>query len=138
MSGTQPGHEDFPEPAGMPLAHRHAASVPGVEIADQADPAGVRRPDRERDALDAVMHDGMRAELLIAGEMVAFDQQMDIEFAEHRRKPVDIVELVHMAAPRNAQPVTERRLAVRHAADEKARGVEALAAPGDLAARGTE
>src|SRR5712675_1711471 len=93
MAGAQPGHEDLPEPAGMTLAHRHAAAVPGVEIADQADPPRIWRPDREGDALDAVMHDRVRAELLVAGEMVAFDEQMDIELAEHRRKPVDVVEL---------------------------------------------
>src|SRR3954451_18670950 len=92
MAGTQPGHEDLPEPAGMTLAHRHAAAVPEGEIADQADPPRVRRPDCKRNAFDAVMHDCMCPELLVAGKMVALDEQMDIELAEHRRKAVDVVE----------------------------------------------
>ena len=86
MARAQPGHENLPEPAGMAPPHRHAPAVPAVEIADQADPPRVRRPDRERDALDALMHDRVRAELLIAGEVVALDQQMQVEFAEHRRE----------------------------------------------------
>ena len=83
----------------MPPPHRHAPAVPVVEIADHADPARVRRPDREGDPLDAFMHDRMRAELAIAGEVVALDQQMDVEFAEHRRKAVDVVEFVLVRRP---------------------------------------
>ena len=40
----------------------------------------------KRDALDPFMGDPVRAELLIAGEMVALGQQMQVEVAEHRRK----------------------------------------------------
>ena len=86
MPRAQPGHENLPQTAGVTPPHRHAPAVPVVEVADEADPSRVRRPDRERDALDALMHDRVRAELLIAGEMVALDEQMQVEFAEHRPK----------------------------------------------------
>src|SRR5260221_6772135 len=91
----------------MVFAHRHPPAVPGVEIADDADPAGVGRPYRKGDALDPVMHDRMGAELLIAGEVVAFSEEMQVELAQHRRKPVDVVELVPMVAVPGAQPVAE-------------------------------
>ena len=84
VAGAEAGHEDLPEPAGMALAHRHAPAVPVVEIADHADPAGVGRPDREGNPKDAVMLNRMGAELLIAGEVVAFGEEMHVEFAEHR------------------------------------------------------
>ena len=84
-------HEDLPEPAGKSVAHRHAPAVPLVEIADHADPAGVGRPYRKGDALDPVVHDRMGAELLVAGEMVTLDKEMQVEFAEHGGEPVDVV-----------------------------------------------
>src|SRR5260370_22948869 len=98
----------------MSLAHRHAAAVPGVEIADQADPLRVGRPDRKGNALDAIVHDDMRAELLVAGEMVAFDEQVDIEIAEHRRGTGDVVEFMALAAAPYLPAITARCLALLH------------------------
>ena len=135
MPWAQPRHEKLPEPAGMALAHRHAAAVPGIEIADQADPLRVRRPDRERDPFDAVMQHRVRPKLLIAREMVALDEQVDVEISEHRRKTVDVVEVVPMPAAPHPQTVAERRVAVRHAGDKEPGGVDALALGDDLAGR---
>src|SRR5690348_15123589 len=92
MPGAQSGDEELPEPAGMQPPHRHAAAVPAVEIADDADPPRIRCPYGKGDALDAVMHDRMRPELLVAGEVVALDEEMDVEFAQHRWEAVDILE----------------------------------------------
>ena len=135
MARAQAGHENLPETAGVPPPHRHAPAVPVVEIADDADPPRVRRPDRERHPLDALMHDRVRAELLIAREMVALDQQMQVEFAEHRPEAVDVVEFLLVPAPPDAQPVAEQLAAVRHAGDEQPGGMDALGARGDLAGR---
>src|SRR5437764_14911116 len=109
MPWAQPRHEKLPEPAGMALAHRHAAAVPGIEIADEADPLRVRRPDRERDPFDAVMQHRVRPKLLIAREMVALDEQVDVEFSEHRRKTGDGIQVVPMPAAPSPRTVPERR-----------------------------
>src|SRR5256885_14572377 len=65
LHAALPIYEDPPDPAGMALAHRHAAAVPGIEITDHADPPRIGRPHREGDALDPVMHQRMGAELQI-------------------------------------------------------------------------
>ena len=48
------GNEDFPDPRGAPDAHHVASSVPLIEIADNAHPDGIRRPDGKEDAVDAL------------------------------------------------------------------------------------
>src|SRR5438067_11980458 len=109
MPGAQARHENLPEPAGMPLTHRHAAAIPCVEIADDADPLRVGRPDRKRNAFHSVMQHRVRAELLITREMIALDEQMHVEFAENGRETVDVVEFMPMTATPDPQPVAERR-----------------------------
>src|SRR5262249_14323064 len=79
------------------------------------------RPNSKRDALYALVDNGLRAELLVAGEMVAFDQEVDVQFAEHWRKAVDILKLVPVSAPLHAQTVTERFTAFRQSDEEPVR-----------------
>src|SRR3954469_10882775 len=79
LAGAQSGHENLPEAAAEDLAHRHAPAVPAVELADHADPPSIGSPDREGDALHPFVPDCMCAELLIAGEVIALDQQMNVE-----------------------------------------------------------
>src|SRR5512135_629868 len=104
----------------MPPPHRHAPPVPPVEVADDADPTRVGRPHGKRHALDPVVDDRVRTELAIAGEMVAFDQEMDVELPEHRREPIDILELVPMpATPADPQPIAERLGSLAQLGDEQ-------------------
>ena len=110
MTGAQARDEQFPEPAD--ISHRHPPAVPAVEVADDADPARIRRPHREGDALDTLMHQRMRSELAVAREVVALGKQMDVDLAEHRRKRIDVIEFVLRAAARHPQPIAERLLAV--------------------------
>ena len=83
MTGDEAGHEDFPKPAGVPFAHRHAAAVPGVEIADHADPA---RVGAQPQAIPRHRHaHRMGAELLVAGVVVAFgDERRARQHRENR------------------------------------------------------
>src|ERR1044071_1153210 len=67
--------------------------------------------------------------------MVALDEKMDVEFAEHRRKTVDVVEFVPMSAPPYPQAIAEWRIAVGHAGHKEPGRVDAFALGGDLAAR---
>src|SRR5579863_5981194 len=138
LAGHKAGHEDLPEPALLALAHRHAPAVPTVEIADDADPAGVGRPYRKGNARDPVMHDSMSAELLVAGEMVALDQEMQVEFAEHRGKPVDVVKLMPVFAPARPQAIAERLTPPRHGGDKQTGRVNPLSLGNERAARAVD
>src|SRR5215469_1178924 len=133
MTGTQAWYENLPESAGMPLAHRHTAAIPSIEIANDADSPRVGRPDRKRNAFGTVMQHGMRAEFLIACEMIALDEQVHVQITEHRRETVDVVEFPPMTAAPDPQPVAERGFALRHAGDKKTGGMDTLALRGDFA-----
>ena len=87
----QAGNEQFPDAAGNVFAHRMAAAVPGVEIADQADAAGVRRPDGEIHPRDAVDRPQLGAQPAVAIPMPPFAQQMQIVAGQQRREGVGIV-----------------------------------------------
>src|SRR5262249_9779859 len=129
--GAQTGDKKLPEPGPLPPPHRHSASVPIVEIADDAGPLRIGRPHRKGDPLDALVNDPMGAEFAIAGEMVALAQQVQIELAEHRLEAVDIVELALYTAARDAQPIAERLLPVGQHRDKEAALVNTAAEPGD-------
>src|SRR5947207_7233796 len=77
VTGAQARHEQFPEPAD--ISHRHPPAVPSVEVANDADPARVRRPYREGDALDTFVHYRVRSKLSVARQVVALSQQMNVD-----------------------------------------------------------
>ena len=79
--------------------------VPGVEVADDGDALGVRRPDREAGALDAVVCGDVRAEHLADVEVPALGQQMQVEVAQGGAEPVGVIDLVACAMMVHAQPV---------------------------------
>jgi hypothetical protein len=95
----------------MPPPHGVAASIPAIEIADDADRARIRRPDRECHApgLRNALH--MGAESMPSLQVVAFGEKMDVEVAENRRKRIGIVEIVRLVAPIHSQAVCGRALA---------------------------
>src|SRR5688572_29852169 len=64
-AGVEAGHEKLPHAALVAQAHRMAAPVPIVEIADDADPARVRRPHRETEAGHPIKRLTVRAETAI-------------------------------------------------------------------------
>src|SRR5947209_7623691 len=109
----------------MAPAHRHAASVPLVEIADDTDPARIWRPDGEDHSLGTVMGDRVCAEFLVAGVVAALDQQMDVEVAEHWREAVDVLEFVPVPAPLHPQPIAER-VALRDVGGKQTLGTNGL------------
>ena len=68
---------------------------------------------------------GMRAEPLEDAAVAALGHQIDVERAEHRREAVGVFRLPGRVARCEAQPVGERRSAVRDRAGEEARRVRA-------------
>src|SRR5438270_9674350 len=82
--------EELPDAARAERAHRVQATVPAVEVADDADRARVRRPDRERGAGDAVDLAHVRAELLVQLFVAAFAGEVQVELAERRHERVRV------------------------------------------------
>ena len=68
-AAPEPGEEQLPDAAFDALAHRVAAAVPAVEVADDRDPRRVRRPDHEAVAMDALHGHRVGAQLLVELEV---------------------------------------------------------------------
>src|SRR5487761_1464194 len=117
MPRPQRGHEEFPEPAGRTPAHRHPSTVPGSEVADDADRLRVGRPYRKGDALCAFVDNRVGAELLVACEMVSLGEQINVELAQYGGKAIDIVKSAREPPPRHAQPIAKRLLPIRDLGD---------------------
>ena len=104
------GNEQLPDARRHEQPHRVHAAVPAVEVADDADALGVRRPHREVHADRRPDADAMRAELLERAVMRALAEQVQVEVAEHAAVAIRIVDLDDVAAgERDAQPIVGQR-----------------------------
>ena len=98
-----------------------------IEVADHAHALGIRRPHREVRAGDAVAHARVRAELVIEAVVTALAEQMEIEVRQLVREEIGVVfDDVVIEREAHAQPVRHHRAAVRNAAFEQSRVVDAL------------
>ena len=75
-------NEQFPNPGAMAYPHRMTPAIPGIEIADDCDALGIRRPNRKAHAIDAADRDALRAEGARQFEMPPLVEQMQIKFAQ--------------------------------------------------------
>src|SRR5581483_3070255 len=103
--GGQPRDGQLPHARFDAFAHRVAAAVPAVEIADDGDASGVRRPDREAYALDVAVLHLLRAEHASDLAMIAFGEQIQIHVAEQHAEGIWILGFLHAAGPLDAQQV---------------------------------
>src|SRR5438105_13359767 len=83
-------NEYLPHAARNELPHGVAAAIPHVEIADDRDALGIRGPDGEVHAGDAIHGAWMGAELFVALPVLAFAEQMQIDVAHLRRESVGV------------------------------------------------
>ena len=90
--GGHAGDEQLPHARRAERAHRVPPPVPEVEVPDDADAPGVRRPHREGDALDpgAVVMD-VRAEHLPQLFVPAFPNEVEVHLADRGQVPVGVV-----------------------------------------------
>ena len=123
VAGGDRRHEDFPE-AVAAHAHGVAPAVPVIEIADDAHAPRIRRKHREGDAGDAVVHDRMRAELVVELKMRALAQEVEIEIGQNRRKAIRVFQLDDRLAKADAQAI--RAGIIRTPAGEQSGLVNAL------------
>src|SRR5210317_321309 len=75
------------------------ATVPAVEIADDADAGGVGCPDCETGAMNATDDRGVSAEFAVNILVRAFAQKIKIEFAQRRRESVGVLDNLRSARP---------------------------------------
>src|SRR4029077_601919 len=79
--------------------------IPGIEIADDGDARGVRRPDGESHAVDTVDGDRLRTEAARQLEVATLAEQMKIEIPEQQSEGIRIFRLVNRIRPRDPQPI---------------------------------
>src|SRR6266481_4757533 len=84
------GHEQFPDARGPQRAHRVTTPVPGVEVADDTDPPGIRRPNREAGARRAVNDAQLRAELVVNALLFALAEKVEVNLTERGQKGIRI------------------------------------------------
>jgi len=82
--------EELPDPADAHGAHRVGLAVPLVVVAHHTDGGGVGRPDREGDALFAVVRAGVGPEGLPEALVTSFRDQVQVEIAERRTMAVGV------------------------------------------------
>ncbi len=73
-------------------------AVPAVEIANDADPLRVGRPDGETGPRHAVNRAQLRAELLIKPALIPFAKQIQVRLAERRQERIRIAGAADLTA----------------------------------------
>jgi hypothetical protein len=91
-AGSHTRDEDLPHAGADALAHGVAATVPGVEIADDGDARGVWRPDGEMHPGNALVNDRVRTEAVVEIDLRSFAQQPVVDGAQHRAICVGVVD----------------------------------------------
>ncbi len=79
--------------------------VPGVEVADHGDAAGVGGPHGKAHACNTLEDHGVGAKDLGQREMTAFVEQMQVEIAEQRPEGIGIFGFLRSVRPADAQKV---------------------------------
>src|SRR5258705_12118438 len=74
--------EQFPDTGTVAQPHRMTARIPRIEIADDRDPARVRRPHRKASAAYAVNRHHIGAERLGELEVPSLVEQMQVDIAK--------------------------------------------------------
>jgi hypothetical protein len=100
--------KDIPNPAFAPEAHPLDPAIPIVEVANDADPPCVRRPDREARAAYAISSRRCAPERLPQPQVVALADALSIEIAQHLPEAVGILEFKRRDKVVLAKPVRKR------------------------------
>jgi len=96
------GEKDFPDAGSAAGPHGMDATVPTVEITYDTDALGAGGPDGKVNAADAFEGDDVGTEFFVSVVVAAFAHEVEIEFGEHGRKSVGVVEFERDAVMRAA------------------------------------
>src|SRR5215207_8429262 len=88
------GHECLPDAGLGTPRERMGRGIPAVEVADDRHACGVRCPDGEMHAGDAVHLTEMRAELLVGAVVRALREEVQVEIGEE-----EILPAIHYVHP---------------------------------------
>ena len=92
FAGLDSREEKLPDAGGAEQAHRFAAAVPAVEVADNGDAVGVGRPDGEADAARTIDGDAVRAHHLIDLVVFAGVEEIDVHLADGGEEGIGIAD----------------------------------------------
>ena len=120
------GDEELPDAVAGMQAHRVAAAVPAVPVADHADPLGVGRPHREDHAVDLLDARGVGAELVVDAVVRALAEQVQVVAGERGGEPVGVLDLPDTAARIHHAEAIGVRHVLGHRRRPEARGVQGL------------
>ena len=101
-AGANIRRKDFPNASVAAQPHHVAAAIPVVEVANDGDAAGVRRPDGKVKAVDALMLDRMSAHLVEEAQMRTFADEIVVHRPEHWPEAVGIGDHPFVVATRGA------------------------------------
>ena len=107
-AGREPWDENLPHSRLVAQSHRVASPVPGVEVADDGNAPRIRRPHGEAHPRHPVDHHCMRAKAGSEVVVLAFGQQVDVEFAEQWPEGIGVLGLLDRPAPVDAQQIGAR------------------------------
>jgi hypothetical protein len=107
-AGAELGDEDLPQAAVDAFAQGVAPAIPDVEVAEQRNAPGVRRPDREVHAMGAFMDHRMGAQTLKEPPVCPLHQEIVVEGAQNRPEAEGVVEVPRPAAAFRIEPVGAR------------------------------
>jgi len=110
LAHAHAGDEQLPDAAVRVIAHGMHARVPAVEAADHAHAVGVGRPHGEPHARHTVQSVRVRAELLVALQVAALAEQVQVIIGEHRREGIRIDERLALALVGHDLHAVARRL----------------------------
>ena len=80
---AQFGHEQFPDARTRAQPHRMPPPIPAIELADDADALGIRRPHREIDSSNTRYSAGMCAQFFKYPVVVALGKQIAVLIAQN-------------------------------------------------------
>ena len=83
-------HEDFPYTGSEKLPHRVPATIPLVEVSDDRDPLGIRRPNVEGGPGDSVDLNDVSSQLLVQFPVLSLAKEVQVERTENGRKRIRI------------------------------------------------
>ena len=115
----------------MPQTHRVPTPIPGIEIADKADSAGIWRPDRKTDPIDTIDRHRMGTKTFVGPRVGSFAKEVDVKITENRLEPVGVIKFDFTVPGIDAESISKMALAPSNLAGEKALRVD-LGQVGDL------
>ena len=84
------GNENLPDTGSPKTPHHVAATIPSIEIPDDADPLRIGGPDGEGSSIDAIYYSRMSSKDFVGLQMFSLPKQIEVQLPERRGKRIRI------------------------------------------------